>query len=181
MGKKSRWPRTILRRNHWKVGVPTYSPLALRPRPSTPPTSTSLSTYLMPSSSSSSSAPSFFGSFCGSNVRSALETGGSSSFLLGGALWLDAPAPLPGLVCLAAEGAASLRPGFAERVLRAARAAADLPSFGTQFIWSAATAAACVVAVVFLHERNLRLADDRNLAEWRQLAAGVDELDSGEL
>ena len=106
MGKKSRWPRTILRRNHWKVGVPTYSPLALRPRPSTPPTSTSLSTYLMPSSSSSSSAPSFFGSFCGSNVRSALETGGSSSFLLGGALWLDAPAPLPGLVCLAAEGAA---------------------------------------------------------------------------
>jgi hypothetical protein len=82
---------------------------------------------------------------------------------------------------LAAEGAASLRPGFAERVLRAARAAADLPSFGTQFIWSAATAAACVVAVVFLHERNLRLADDRNLAEWRQLAAGADDLDSGEL
>ncbi len=82
---------------------------------------------------------------------------------------------------LSAEAAAQLRPGFAERVIRAARAAADLPSFGTQFVWSAATAAACVVAVFFLHERSMRQADDRNLAEWRQLAAGADEFDSGEL
>ncbi len=82
---------------------------------------------------------------------------------------------------LSAEAAAQLRPGFAERVLRAARAAADLPSFGTQVIWSAATAAACVVAVFFLHERSVRQADDRNLAEWRQLVAGADEFDSGEL
>lgn len=82
---------------------------------------------------------------------------------------------------LAAEAAAQVRPGFAERVLRAARVAADLPSFGTQFVWSAATAAACVLAVVFLHERSARQADDRNLAEWRQLVAGADEFDSGEL
>ncbi len=82
---------------------------------------------------------------------------------------------------LSATGAAQLRPGFAERVIRAARAAADLPSFGTQVIWSAATAVACVVAVFFMHERSMRQADDRNLAEWRQLAAGADDFDSGEL
>lgn len=80
-----------------------------------------------------------------------------------------------------AAGAAQLRPGFAERVLRAARAAAELPSFGTQVLWSAATAVACVAAMFFLHERSLRQADDRNLAEWRQLAAGADDIDSSEL
>lgn len=67
-------------------------------------------------------------------------------------------------------GARQLRPGFAERVLRAARAAADMPSLGSQFALSAATVAVCLGAVFFVHERSVRAADERNLAEWQQMA-----------
>ena len=70
---------------------------------------------------------------------------------------------------LHAVGARQLRTGFAERVLRAARAAADMPSLGSQFALSAATAAVCLGAVLFLHERNSRAADERNLAEWHNM------------
>jgi hypothetical protein len=67
--------------------------------------------------------------------------------------------------------AAQLRPGFAERVLRAARAAADMPSLASQFALSAITAAACLGAVLFIHNRSVEQADARNLAEWRQIVA----------
>jgi len=67
-------------------------------------------------------------------------------------------------------GARQLRPGFAERVLRAARAAADMPSLGSQFALSAATVAVCLGAVLFVHERSAKAADERNLAEWQQMA-----------
>ena len=67
-------------------------------------------------------------------------------------------------------GARQLRPGFAERVLRAARAAADMPSLGSQFALSAATAAICLGTVLFVHQRNVQAADERNLAEWQQIA-----------
>lgn len=67
-------------------------------------------------------------------------------------------------------GARQLRPGFAERVLRAARAAADMPSLGSQFALSAATVAVCLGAVLFVHERSVQAADERNLAEWQQMA-----------
>lgn len=67
-------------------------------------------------------------------------------------------------------GGRQLRPGFAERVLRAARAAADMPSLGSQFALSAATAAVCLGAVLFVHDRNVQAADARNLAEWQQMA-----------
>jgi hypothetical protein len=71
---------------------------------------------------------------------------------------------------LQAVAARQLRPGFAERVLRMARAAAaDMPSLGSQVALSAATAAVCLGAVLFLHERNVRAADERNLAEWQQM------------
>ena len=70
---------------------------------------------------------------------------------------------------LAQVGARQLRPGFAERVMRAARAAAEMPSLGSQFALSAATAAVCLGAVLFVHQRNVRAADERNLAEWQQL------------
>jgi len=80
---------------------------------------------------------------------------------------------------LQARGAAQLRPGFAERVLRAARAATDLPSLASHFALSAATAALCILAVVFLHQRNVAAADERNLAEWRQVVAVAEEFDSG--
>ena len=66
-------------------------------------------------------------------------------------------------------GVRQLRPGFAERVLRAARAAADMPSLGSQFALSAVTAAVCLGAVLFVHERTMQAADERNLAEWQQM------------
>ncbi len=66
-------------------------------------------------------------------------------------------------------GARQLRPGFAKRVLRAARAAADMPSLASQFAWSAVTAAVCLGAVIFVHERNAQAADERNLAQWQQM------------
>src|SRR5688572_13139622 len=66
-------------------------------------------------------------------------------------------------------GARQLRPGFAERVLRAARAAADMPSLASQFALSAVTAAVCLGAVLFVHQRTAEAADERNLAEWQQM------------
>jgi len=82
---------------------------------------------------------------------------------------------------LQARGADQLRPGFAERVLRAARAAADMPSLGSQFALSAATAALCLIAVIYFHQRSVTAADERNLAEWRQVVSVAEEFDSGML
>lgn len=74
-----------------------------------------------------------------------------------------------------AVGARQLRPGFAERVLRAARAAADIPSLASHFALSAATAAVCLGAVLFVHQRNVDAADARNLAEWQELVLAADD------
>lgn len=82
---------------------------------------------------------------------------------------------------LQAHAGRQLRPGFAERVLRAARAAADMPSLASQFALSAITAAVCLGAVLFLHNRSLEQADARNLAEWRQIASVADDMDSAGL
>lgn len=82
---------------------------------------------------------------------------------------------------LHAAGARQLRPGFAERVLRAARAAADMPSLGSQFALSAATAAVCLGAVLFVHKRSVDAADERNLAEWRRIVLAVGDVDSARL
>ena len=76
---------------------------------------------------------------------------------------------------LFAAGARQLRPGFAERVLRAARAAADMPSLASQFALSAVTAAVCLAAVMFVHQRNVAAADERNLAEWQQIVAMAED------
>ncbi len=76
-----------------------------------------------------------------------------------------------------AQAAQQLRPGFAERVLRAARTAADMPSLASQFALSAITAAVCLGAVLFLHNRNAEQADARNLAEWQQIVAAVEDID----
>ena len=78
-------------------------------------------------------------------------------------------------------GARNVRPGFAERVLRAARAATDIPSLASHFALSAATAAVCLSAVFFLHQRNVDAADARNLAEWQQLVQAADDPDSNML
>jgi hypothetical protein len=68
-----------------------------------------------------------------------------------------------------ALGSRQIRPGFAERVIRAAKAAADMPSLGSQFALSAATAAVCLGAVLFLHQRDMQAADERNLADWHRM------------
>jgi len=75
------------------------------------------------------------------------------------------------------SAAACLHPGFAARVLRAARAAAAGPSYASQLALSAVTAALCLAAVLLLHQRNQRLADERNLAEWRAIVAFAQEID----
>ena len=80
-------------------------------------------------------------------------------------------------VALRSSAAACLRPGFAARVLRAARAAAAGPSYASQLALSAVTAALCLAAVLLLHQRNQRLADERNLAEWRAIVAFAQEID----
>jgi hypothetical protein len=82
---------------------------------------------------------------------------------------------------LAAHGAAQLRPGFAERVLRAARAVADVPSLASQVALSAATAALCLGAVLFVNDRIESEAEERNLAEWQRIVAVARDLDSGGL
>lgn len=73
---------------------------------------------------------------------------------------------------------AQLRPGFADRVLRAVRALpSSVPSLLDQFAFGAATAAVCLLAVVFLHLHNTRLEEARNLASWQQLADVAQDLD----
>ena len=79
---------------------------------------------------------------------------------------------------LQVHATAQLRPGFADRVLRAARAVqAGVPSLFGQFALGTATAAVCLLTVVYLHSRSLRAEEERNLAGWQQLADESDEAD----
>ncbi|MEO6005929.1 MAG: hypothetical protein ABIZ04_12445 [Opitutus sp.] len=72
------------------------------------------------------------------------------------------------------HAASLLRPGFAERTLRAARAVA--PTFFSQCILSAATASLCFVVVTFVHTRVTENETARNLAGWEQLANETETL-----
>lgn len=72
---------------------------------------------------------------------------------------------------------AQLEAGFADRVLRAVRAALPMPSLSSQFALSAATAALCLIAVVYVHDRDTRIENERNLASWQQLAAEAQDID----
>ncbi len=73
------------------------------------------------------------------------------------------------------HAAHQIRPGFAERVLRAARAAAEVPSLTSQFALSAATAAVCLAAVIFVQDRSAQLADERNLADWEVIVMSAND------
>src|SRR5881394_3121725 len=64
---------------------------------------------------------------------------------------------------LTTHAAAQLRPGFAARVLRAARALPKSVTLLEQLAFGAATAAICLVAVVYLHSRKANLENERNL------------------
>jgi len=72
------------------------------------------------------------------------------------------------------HAASLLRPGFAERTLRAARAIA--PTFASQCILSAATASVCLVVVFFVHSQVTANETQRNLAGWEQLALETEHL-----
>jgi len=79
---------------------------------------------------------------------------------------------------LQGRAAAQIRPGFAARVLRAARALpSNVPSLSDQFAFGAVTVAICLIAVVFVHTRSMRLENERNLAGWQQLADETQDLD----
>ena len=67
------------------------------------------------------------------------------------------------------HAAALLRPGFAQRTVCAARAVA--PSFRSQVILSAATAAVCLTAICFVRARSSADETARNLAGWEEIAA----------
>ena len=77
---------------------------------------------------------------------------------------------------LHAHAAAELRPGFAARVIQAAREAAA-PSFSSQFMLGAATAAGCLLGVIFIHQNSTNSESARNLADWQELASEVQELE----
>ena len=75
------------------------------------------------------------------------------------------------------HAASQLRPGFAERVLRAARVAAEVPSLLSQLALSAATAAVCLAAVVLVQDRNALQNDERNLADWENIVLVAQDYD----
>lgn len=72
------------------------------------------------------------------------------------------------------HAAAQLHVGFADRVLRAIRA--EVPSLFGQLALSAATAACCLLAVIYISNRSTRLENERSLADWQQLAADAQDL-----
>ncbi len=73
--------------------------------------------------------------------------------------------------------AGRISPGFAERVVRAARAGVEAaPSLLGQFLLGAATAAACALVVVVVHSRATRVQDESSLADWQQIASSADDL-----
>jgi hypothetical protein len=77
------------------------------------------------------------------------------------------------------EHAASLiKPGFADRVLRAARAR-PAPLFVAQFAMCAATAAICVAAVAIYGSRLSTDQDAQNLAGWNEISAQASDLEQG--
>ena len=77
-------------------------------------------------------------------------------------------------LALQGHAAALLRPGFAERTLRAARDLA--PTFYSQCLLSAATAAVCLAAIFFVHSRQAANETERNLAGWEAVAAEMERL-----
>ena len=72
------------------------------------------------------------------------------------------------------HAASLLRPGFAERTLRAARAVA--PTLVSQCLLSAATASVCLLVATLVHSRVTSNETARNLAGWEQLAIETEHL-----
>jgi len=76
------------------------------------------------------------------------------------------------------HASAQIRPGFANRVLRAARQGVEsAPSIFSQFALCAATAALCFMAVAFFGASRPADDNEQNLADWQDIAAAT--ADSG--
>jgi hypothetical protein len=73
------------------------------------------------------------------------------------------------------HAASRITPGFADRVLRAARPGPS-PLFVAQFAMCAATAALCLAAVA-LYRAQASGDDDGSLAGWTEIAAQSGEMD----
>ena len=75
------------------------------------------------------------------------------------------------------HGASQITPGFADRVLRAARAKAS-PLLVAHIAMCGATAALCLAAVLIYHARG-RADDASSMAGWTEIAAQVSDLEQG--
>lgn len=74
------------------------------------------------------------------------------------------------------HASSQLSPGFADRVLRAARAGAEAsPSLMSLFALSAATAAICFAAVTLYSTSSHDATERDNIAGWQRIAADSDE------
>jgi hypothetical protein len=79
------------------------------------------------------------------------------------------------------HAAAQLSPGFAQRVLVAARAGAKAaPSFLGQFTLGAATAALCFVAVTLFQAQRTGGDESSTLADWQKITAASQEAELGQ-
>ena len=76
------------------------------------------------------------------------------------------------------HAAARITPGLPDRVLRAARAAAE-PLVVAHFALCAATAAVCLAAVALYHERLLADEASQSAAGWGEIAAQASDFDQG--
>jgi hypothetical protein len=76
------------------------------------------------------------------------------------------------------HAASQLAPGFADRVLGAARARPS-PLFVAHFAMCAATAAACLAAVALYQSRDSGDEDAKSLAGWSEIAAQANDLEQG--
>jgi hypothetical protein len=84
---------------------------------------------------------------------------------------------IPAWAALSARGAARIRPGFAEEVLREVRRQKALePSLGKLLALSAATAAVCLLAVALVDARRPSGGSAGTLAAWQQIASASDDL-----
>jgi hypothetical protein len=76
------------------------------------------------------------------------------------------------------RGASRISPGFADRVLRAARAESS-PLLVAHFAMCAATAALCLAAVLLYHTRASGADEATSLAGWSEIAAQASDLEQG--
>lgn len=76
------------------------------------------------------------------------------------------------------HAASRITPGFPDRVLRAARAAAS-PLIVSHFAMCAATAVLCLVAVALYDARTSADEDAQSMAGWSEITAQANDFDVG--